>query len=274
MAGLRLGPRPTDFDEASIRASPTFKRWLLLPLGSELVYACRSFVRGGVEDEERLMRRIMIARRANLRGHDCLKRAREAAFGSEDGKEKEEREEVEKAGSLPPLTCGRSSTGSNHPRQSISATTLRSSLSSDPNQESLLSMDTPAVESTRSYRRWASLPDGASFLYSQTYTKGKDGHDWLLKKNIWRRMRYRRENRRKMASLQKIGGGLGRGNEEVKSINNPPQEDSRLVSRAVEDAAAAFDHHGMMIDADAVAALGGEVEEADASYAGTRFHSV
>jgi hypothetical protein len=31
--------------------------------------------------------------------------------------------------------------------------------------------------------------------YNQKYTKGKEGHDWLLRKNIWRRMRYRRENK-------------------------------------------------------------------------------
>ena len=77
MAGPRLGPRPADFDEDRIRTSPTFRRWLLTPPGSELVYACRTFTRGGVDDEERLMRRIMIARRNNLRDHDVLRRARE-----------------------------------------------------------------------------------------------------------------------------------------------------------------------------------------------------
>jgi hypothetical protein len=43
------------------------------------VYACRTFTRGGVDEEERLMRRIMMTRRRNLREHDILQRAREAA---------------------------------------------------------------------------------------------------------------------------------------------------------------------------------------------------
>lgn len=57
-------------------------------------------------------------------------------------------------------------------------------------------MDLAAVAATRSYRTWLSLPDGAEFVYNQKYTKGREGHDWLLKKNIWRRMRYRRENKK------------------------------------------------------------------------------
>ncbi len=75
----RLGPRPPDFDEVHVKCSPTFRRWLLLSPGSELVYACRTFTRGGVDEEERLMRRIMMNRRRNLREHYILQRAREAA---------------------------------------------------------------------------------------------------------------------------------------------------------------------------------------------------
>ncbi len=70
---------------------------------------------------------------------------------------------------------------------------------------------------TRSYRRWLVLPDGTSFTYNQTYIRGRDGHDWLLRKNIWKRMRYQRENCAKVLNLRARGGwvwreeGKGRG---------------------------------------------------------------
>ena len=80
-------------------------------------------------------------------------------------------------------------------------------------EDVLREMDVVAVESTRSYRRWSALPDGAAFSYNQKYTRGRDGHDWLLRKNIWRRMRYRRENRAKVARLR-IGGEGGEGEED------------------------------------------------------------
>ena len=38
--------------------------------------------------------------------------------------------------------------------------------------------------------------------YNQKYVKGRDGHDWLLRKNIWRRMRYRRENKKMVEQLK------------------------------------------------------------------------
>ena len=59
-------------------------------------------------------------------------------------------------------------------------------------------MDVKAVEATRSYQTWKELKDGEEIMYNQRFTKGKDGHDWLLRKNIWRRMRYRRENKKMM----------------------------------------------------------------------------
>ena len=34
-------------------------------------------------------------------------------------------------------------------------------------------MDVPAVEATRSYRAWLSLPEGSEFVYNQKYIKGK-----------------------------------------------------------------------------------------------------
>jgi hypothetical protein len=65
---------------------------------------------------------------------------------------------------------------------------------------------------TRSYRRWSVLPDGTSFTYNQTYVRGREGHNWLLRKNIWRRMRYWRENRVKVLNLRARGGWV-RGEE-------------------------------------------------------------
>ena len=139
-----MGPRPLDFDEESLKASPTYQRWLQLPIGGKLRYSCRDFVKGKDLDDERLLRRIMIARRNNLRDHDTLKKARQ---------------------------------------------TLAKPKRTDDE------MDVEAVEATRSYRHWASLPEGTEFVYNQKYLKGKEGHDHLLRKNIWRRMRYRRENK-------------------------------------------------------------------------------
>merc|ERR1719157_507840 len=63
-------------------------------------------------------------------------------------------------------------------------------------------MDVAAVEATRSYRAWMALENGAEFVYNQKYIKGKEGHEWLLKKNIWRRMRYRRENKKLVEKLK------------------------------------------------------------------------
>lgn len=76
MPGPKMGPRPLDFDETIIRQSPTFLKWASLTTGQKLRYACRDFVKGRGDDEERLMRRIMIARRNNIRDHEILKTAR------------------------------------------------------------------------------------------------------------------------------------------------------------------------------------------------------
>lgn len=76
MPGPKMGPRPRDFDEELVRRSPTFRKWENLMPGAKLRYACREFVKGQGDDEERLMRRIMIARRNNVRDHQALKWAR------------------------------------------------------------------------------------------------------------------------------------------------------------------------------------------------------
>lgn len=57
MAGPKMGPRPPDFHEELIRQSPTFLKWSKLQEGETLKYACREFMKGRGNDEERLMRR-------------------------------------------------------------------------------------------------------------------------------------------------------------------------------------------------------------------------
>lgn len=165
MPGPKMGPRPPDFDEELIRQSPTFVKWTQLQAGQKLRYACREFIKDHQDDEERLMRRIMIARRNNIRDHEVLKKAR-----------KETR---------PPEAQRR-----RRPATSFS------------DQQVEHEMDVGAVEATRSYRSWLELPNGAEFVYNQKYVKGKEGHDWLLRKNIWRRMRYRRENKKMVETLK------------------------------------------------------------------------
>lgn len=217
-----MGARPRDFDEKLVRESPTFKKWMKLPDGTKLRYACRDFIRGHGDDEERLMRRIMIARRNNLRDHEILKQARA---------------QVEQL-DTPTVKPVPSSSSTHHhyhhhsvdhgrenvQKQSISSTASISSANSESvgshmtNEEDLekgralkrklcalthnmtdeelqKEMDAPAVEATRSYKSWLALPDEALFTYNQKYIKGREGHDWLLRKNIWRRMRYRRHNK-------------------------------------------------------------------------------
>ncbi|KAL3770980.1 hypothetical protein ACHAW5_000382 [Stephanodiscus triporus] len=317
MAGPKLGPRPPDFDEARVRRSPTFRRWLLLPPGSELVYACRTFVKGGIDDEERLMRRIMIARRANLRDHDVLVRAREEVDddgvdvamggGTMAGSTRRRRSGAGATTTTATATAQSTTTGGagdddvddGSPSPSTATVVAPGPRRTLPgmaggrvgprsDEDVLREMDVHAVESTRSYRRWTALADGEQFAYNQTYVKGRDGHDWLLRKNIWRRMRYRRMNRARVESMRARRGttttttmtttamraGLrreGRRGEEEEIDDDDDDDDDGgrplVDSRAAEDAAAAaaagalasnpsFDGLGV-VDADAVAALGG-----------------
>ena len=180
MPGPKMGPRPNDFDEDLVRQAPTFQRWQKMLVGQKLRYACRDFVKGHGDDEERLMRRIMIARRNNLRDHAILKRAR-AQTGTPI-KEKSSDEE-----SLP------------KPPPPKKKRVISYALTDD---EVMREMDVSSVERTRSFKSWAALEEGQTFTYNQTYVKGKEGHDWLLKKNIWRRMRYRRENKKMVEKLK------------------------------------------------------------------------
>ena len=172
-------------------------------------YACREFIKGEADDEERLMRRIMIARRNNLKDHAVIKKMRAAEANSRGvdvtelkkrrkvkrDMSKEDQEEVVQLPPLPP-----SNPSGTKPRRV--AGTIQPS-----DQEILHEMDVPAVEATRSYKKWQALPDGEKFVYNQTYDKGKKDHDWLLRKNIWRRMRYRRENKLKVERMRLVSGG-------------------------------------------------------------------
>ena len=345
MPGPRMGPRPKDFDEAVIKQSPTYMKWRQLRFGQKLRYACREFIKGHGEDDERLMRRIMIARRNNIRDHETLKRARkmvqeqhppppqelegtptvqantptnttalstaatghDVANGNTVGTSISAASTVATPDAQTPLVLPAQPSSSHAPlgaqvvteedQKSIVAlaaaaaasSTLRTTATTttttngeavvvmplddaiskaataaavavapvDPTEtreamqvsehvtnllvvddgapvgvvatpgapsgltnlsaldgehdganESMNDehardeMDVPAVEATRSYRAWSELENGMEFVYNQRYTKGQEGHDWLLRKNIWRRMRYRRENKRLVAKYQ------------------------------------------------------------------------
>jgi hypothetical protein len=247
-----MGPRPLDFDEEMIKHSPTFVKWQCLEEGEKLRYACREFVKGIPDEEERLMRRIMIARRNNIRDHETVKEARRriitttttttstsvgnqnaaiagavaadsleevllastntkaaatVAF-SEAAANKTDMVSVNKTDivstdEVSPATVKTESDGAttisihrkNNKRKSPTALT-----DTQIEQE----MDKEAVEATRSYKAWSALPDGAEFIYNQKYIKGQPDHDWSLRKNIWRRMRYRRENKKMVQDYKQI----------------------------------------------------------------------
>lgn len=208
-----MGPRPKDFNEELIRQAPAYKKWEALTPGDSMRYACRNFVKGCGDDEERLMRRIMIARRNNLKDHNVIKQMRAAEADSRgvdveemkkrkktkrdnnnnNNNQEEEQEGEDQIGEkLPPIPP--SNPSGTKPRRLV-GTLLPT------NQEILDEMDVPAIEATPTYKKWMSLSDGDTFTYNQTYVKGRMDQDWLLRKNIWRRMRYRRENKQKVEAM-------------------------------------------------------------------------
>ena len=138
MPGPKMGPRPADFNEEVIRQSPTFLKWAALPDGQRLRYACREFLKGHGDDEERLMRRIMIARRNNVRDHEALKKARRITRGDASG--------------------GENATNATAKR------TCRRPANQFSDQQLEKEMDVPAVVATRSYRAWMALQDGQEFV--------------------------------------------------------------------------------------------------------------
>lgn len=227
------------------------------------------------------MRRIMIARRNNLKVQSALLQARVVEAQKRKGaprtgtrkkngaeSQKLDNDDQKMVHSLkkgnppealpgfPPFPSNPSGTK----RRRIAAGVLQ------PTDGHILEeMDVPAVEATRSYRKWRALPEGSLFVYNQTYIRGHADHDWLLRKNIWRRMRYRRENRAKIAALKNGPGGLGAGDWTTctaKTVNDTPaeKEEEKMISKAVVAGAAAaaaqVEAFEPGIAADAVAALG------------------
>lgn len=266
---FQMGPRPPDFDEDVIKQSPTFLKWQGLLPGMKLRYACREFTKDQGDDEERLMRRIMIARRNNIRDHEVLKLARKHTSpshntgtsaaattttatapppppfrdGVKGGEEGNGVSDVvsaapsSSAAAVAPTTAAGSqahsvvseaptSAGAAVPSSAaagqapvpLAPPTLPIPLAAAPppptttrrrrpastfsDQQVELEMDVSAVEATRSYRAWQELGEGCEFVYNQKYIKGADGHDWLLRKNIWRRMRYRRDCKKMVERLK------------------------------------------------------------------------
>ena len=283
MPGPKMGPRPDDFNEELVRKAPTFITWENLASGEKLIYSCRKFIKGNADDEERLMRRIMIARRNNLKDHAAIKQMRAAEANSRgvDVSELKKRRKVkgdtskmeqEEIVQLPPIPP--SNPSGTKPRRI--AGTIQPS-----DQEILEEMDVPGVEATRSYKKWQAMPDGEKFVYNQTYEKGKKDHDWLLRKNIWRRMRYRRENKAKVDRMHPVKVGnedtivavdvptLPQVNLKSTEESTPAQEEAKMgdttATREGEDYVAAAAAAAAVavadslappdIDADAVAAL-------------------
>mmetsp|Transcript_19212 Transcript_19212/g.27030 ORF Transcript_19212/g.27030 Transcript_19212/m.27030 type:complete len:385 (+) Transcript_19212:155-1309(+) len=229
MPGPKMGPRPDDFDEGIVKKSPTFIKWNGLSNGQRLRYACREFIKGSGDDEERLMRRIMIARRNNLRDHDFLKRARKESSTSRQS-------EATTIPATEQINQNFSKSSTKRERE-IKIKDVDDSLLSFPvygghqkkrrYNDSLLQtdseirkeMDLPAVESTRSFKHWIALADGEEFTYNQRYIKGREGHEWLLKKNIWRRMRYRRANKKMVLQL-KQNENLNSSNKDLDALKS------------------------------------------------------
>jgi hypothetical protein len=228
MPGPKMGPRPADFDEVIVRQSPTYQKWETLAVGSSLRYACRDFVKGHGDDEERLMRRIMIARRNNLRDHDALKRARAvvttlsapavAAVTTDavvvaapndpgDPMDVVDQEQKDTTPDVAIKEEGGTNNDTDNKEEPCQSKPKRRKVTSIVLDEQVVQeMDVAAVEATRSYKTWQALEDGKEFIYNQKYVKGRPTHDWLLRKNIWRRMRYRRENKKMVQAVLSADG--------------------------------------------------------------------
>lgn len=257
--GPKMKPRPPDFDEELVRKSPTFVKWLGLKDGESLKYACRTFTKGNGDDEERLMRRIMIARRNNLKDHAVLKKAR--AVEAERVRSEVSVPPPLPEGDLKPLSVDSDEKDAEETLQeSLEAVYIPTNPSGTKRRyipgklrptdyEIRMEMDIPAVEATRSYRKWMTLADGEKMTYNQVYVKGDPEQDWLLRKNIWRRMRYRRENQQKVRELH---------SDDLKEAHESAMDDAMTSQvQSVVDAAvaAAASVAAVSFDAAAVAAL-------------------
>ena len=165
MPGPKMGPRPPDFNEGVIKQSPTFAKWEALPENGKLRYACREFIKGRPNDEERLMRRIMIARRNNIRDHEVLKKARlikhvKPMVPLTLPATTVLPEEVAAAAVLPEEVAA-----AEEPT-AAAATKQRARRPANTMTDAVVAteMDVAAVEKTRSYRAWVALEDGKEFV--------------------------------------------------------------------------------------------------------------
>lgn len=257
-----MGPRPKDFDEKLVKRSPTYQKWVKLKPGEAIKYACREFIKGRGEDEERLMRRIMIARRSNIRDHEKLIKARQLfdknntpfetaqlpepkaetkpdvtneAENKEDfcndrkrknrrGRKRKERPNEEKSDSHNDNIKRHGDDLVSSSKRIRKATTLVS------DEQVRIEMDVEAVVATRSYRAWLKLEDGEHLLYNKTYTKGEKDHDWLLRKNIWRRMKYRRDNKRLLQKMVAEGSNHNGERETAQKLSTLPASGSSIIA--------------------------------------------
>ena len=192
-----MGERPLDFDEIVVKQTPTYQKWLQLKEGKVLRYSSRDFRKGNTKDEERLMRRINIARRNNTRDQERLKRARRDANEVQQTKEENKNSGAEGG----PNANKKARRSQLSPPQDNQVQKKKMTKTAKKDDIFRREMDMSAVQATRSYKAWSKLEDGEEFTYGQKYCKGEEGHDWMLKKTIWRRMKYRRENQKLLNSL-------------------------------------------------------------------------
>jgi hypothetical protein len=155
MPGPKMGPRPPDFNEASLKQSPTYIKWSALQDGEKLRYACREFIKGHEQDEERLLRRIMIARRNNIRDHETLKVARRVGVGL--------------LNTVPGPVIPRSTSEKKVPKEVTAAPTETSTEALEPaNVNDLMDVDDTIITNTRTVGEAA--PPGTTVLLPTTTT--------------------------------------------------------------------------------------------------------
>lgn len=171
-----MGPRPADFDEELVRQSPTYAKWTGLVDGQKLRYACREFVKGQGDDEERLLRRIMIARRNNIRDHEMLKRARSrhtpttttnmsTAMSTTTTMSTTAGPVVVPVGLADAVQAAvdEAAAAAAKPAAAVPMRTRRPPHSFSDHQVEK-EMDVASVEKTRSYRTWVELAHGSEFV--------------------------------------------------------------------------------------------------------------
>jgi hypothetical protein len=209
MPGPKMGPRPPDFNEASLKQSPTYIKWSALQDGEKLRYACREFIKGHEQDDERLLRRIMIARRNNIRDHETLKVARRINVGilntttgttvprsanekkamkataatantPETRTEKVEPADVNDMMDIDDTTINTTTATTGAAATTTTTTRARRPPQTFSDHQIEREMDVAAVIKTRSYRSWLEVPDGGEFVVRSTH----HSFDLLVRRNI------------------------------------------------------------------------------------------